>query len=140
MPKLRELARSASDSACNFYVQSQSRITPKVGAFLQKAEGWRDRTAEEINGRLGVSREDWIEITRIALRLLLPFIAVLFSIVVFPEKMIKLILLPTFASVLFLSAFYGIGEEDLNQDHNSVSLSRVPSSGSSALSEKEAES
>lgn len=139
MPKLRELARSASDSACHMFNDSQFRLetlvaenSPPMQAFLQLA-------AENVNGRLGMSRQDWIQITRIAVRMLLPFIAALFSIVVFPPKVVEVIFLPTVASVLFVSAFYGIQEEDPCQDHSRLSLSRIPKPSSVDFSGKEEE-
>ncbi len=142
MPKLGGITQSVSErlhrsqGELNRFFEKQS---PPLQAFWEKTRKWSDQKAANMNERLGVSRNDWLEITRIAIRLLLPFLAALFTIAVFPPKVAHKIVFPTAVCVLFLSAFYGIKEEAPRQGSGAFSLERVPSPSFIDISGKEEE-
>jgi hypothetical protein len=91
-----------------------------VSKFLtevqQKASDVRRERVKKLtsfNERHGFREEQWLEITHIVIRILAPFVAALFVIMIFPPAAVKMILPIAVISVIFLSVLYGQPDEEL---------------------------
>ncbi|MBX9744346.1 MAG: hypothetical protein K2X08_03950 [Chlamydiales bacterium] len=93
-------------------------LFPVISYFLEPVQILRQEFHEikehalegfiSINQRYGFSREQWLEITRIALRALAPLEATFLTLALLPPLIAHITLPFIVLSVSFLSAFYGL--------------------------------
>ncbi len=114
-------------SCCSFF----SPLLEPLTAFSSKME----ETASSIKGRLvqtfstlnyhyGFTRGQWLEITKIALRALAPFVAALLVIFTFPLCAAKILLPPVVIGVIFLSAFYDLHDPTIVSEESELARNR----------------
>lgn len=99
------------------------KVPPQIKGPLQKARA----DCSYYFWRYGPSVETWLEITQIAIRVLAPFGTLFLSLVIFPTAAVHVIAAPLVLTTIFLTAFYGIKEEESQQNVSLVKMDDVSS-------------
>ena len=103
-----------------------SLLSSKISETAASAKKRLEQTLISLNRHYGFTRQQWLEITQLALRTLAPCIAALFIILVFPYCAAKILFPPVVIGVIFLAAFYGLPDQNISQEDGDIDLEEIP--------------
>ncbi|HAB99224.1 MAG TPA: hypothetical protein DCE71_05330 [Parachlamydiales bacterium] len=103
-----------------------SLISSKITETATSIKKRLDQTLISLNRNYGFTRQQWLDISQIALRALAPFVAALFIVLVFPYCAAQILFPPVIIGVIFLSAFYGLPDQKFSQEDFDINLEEIP--------------